>query len=269
MGHDLIADYLRHLREKNRAENTITTRRLMLYRLNRELPYGLDQANEDELREAIYRTDWSARSQAAVLAGVRDFFGWACRPSRAELDYNPVAELVRPKFSEGLPRPLDDDELAKLLATSAEPYRLYLVLAAFAGMRSIEIARADREHFTEARILVCGKGAKERMVPTHSKVWEAVGHLPPGPVARRPGSGRRTTADRVSHGAAEYFDSIGYAGVTLHRGRHWFATRALESCSNLRVVQELLGHASPNSTAVYTRVSDKSRSAAVAGLPEI
>jgi integrase/recombinase XerC len=261
---ELIERYLDHLRELNRAKTTIATRRQMLYRHDRELPLGLAEANEDELRATIYRDDWDAKTQASNLTGLRSFFGWAVR--RQELDFNPADGLIRPHIRRTLPRPPTDAQLADILDRAAEPYRLWVLLAAGEGMRCCEIAVADREHVTEGTFLVFGKGDKERMVPTHPAVWQAVRHLPPGPLARREDGGR-ATAHSVSKLAAVHFDDLGLPDVTLHRFRHWFGTSTLDACGNLRTVQELMGHASPTSTAVYTQVSNRARTAAVAALP--
>lgn len=264
MEHDLIERYLLHLRELNRAVTTVTTRRQMLYRLHRHLPFGLDQANEDELRAVIYRDDWDPRTQVSNLAGLRSFYGWAVR--RQELDFNPAENLARPQTDSGLPRPVTDAQLTDVLTRAAEPFRLWALLAAGEGMRCCEIAVADREHVTEDAFRVFGKGRKQRVVPTHPLVWQAVQDLPPGPLARGIGGGR-ATAHSVSKVAAQHFDDLGLPDVTLHRFRHWFGTSALEQCGNLRTVQELMGHASPSSTAIYTLVTSRARAKAVAGLP--
>lgn len=264
MEHDLIEKYLRHLRELNRAETTITSRRQMLYRHDRELEFGLDRSNEDEFRATIYREDWDAITQSTNLAGLRSFFDWAVR--RQELDFNPVANLARPKARPRIPRPITNEQLVNLLTRAAEPYRLWALLAAGEGMRCCEIAVADREHVAEDSFLVFGKGGKERMVPTHPLVWQAVQQLPAGPLARND-DGSRASAHSVSKLAANHFDDLGMPDVTMHRLRHWFGTSTLNECGNLRTVQELMGHASPASTAVYTLVTSKARAAAVASLP--
>jgi integrase/recombinase XerC len=265
MDHDeLIEGYLTHLRELNRRPGTITTRRQMLTRHDRELPYGLAEANEDELRRAIFRADWDVRTQVSHLSGLRSFYAWAVR--RQELDFDPSAGITRPHISRRLPRPVTDGQLADILARAAEPYRLWALLAAGEGMRCCEVSAADREHVTESAVRVHGKGGKERIVPTHPAVWQAVRDLPPGPLARNE-NGTRASAHSVSQLAACHFDDLGLPDVTLHRFRHWFGTSTLDACGNLRTVQELMGHASPESTAVYTQVSPQARAAAVAALP--
>lgn len=274
--HELIELYLEHLRELNRAETTITTRRQMLYRHHRELVAvqkkagtrpegrGLEFANEVELKAAVYRKDWDPRTQVTNLAGLRSFFAWACR--RHEIDFNPILGLDRPHVNEDVPRPVTDEELADVLARACEEVGRWALFAAGQGMRCCEISAANRGHVTKDRFLVFGKGSKQRVVPTHPMVWEAVKDLPAGPLARND-DGSRASAHQISRQAAIHFDDLGLPDVTLHRFRHWFGTSTLDQCGNLRTVQDLMGHASPNSTAVYTRVSDAARTAAVAALP--
>lgn len=265
MDHDeLIEDYLTHLRELNRQPTTITTRRQMLYKHHRRLPCGLAEANEDELRATIFRADWDVHTRVTNLSGLRSFFAWAV--GRHELDFNPMAHISRPHISRRLPRPITDEQLADVLQRAADPYRLWALLAAGEGMRCCEVSAADREHVTESAFRVYGKGGKERVVPTHPVVWQAVRQLPAGPLARNE-NGTRASAHSVSRLAANHFDDLGLPDVTLHRFRHWFGTSTLDACGNLRTVQELMGHASPESTAMYTAVSSRARTAAVAALP--
>jgi integrase/recombinase XerC/integrase/recombinase XerD len=139
------------------------------------------------------------------------------------------------------------------------------VLAAGAGARACEIAALERGDIRNAAIKpviqLTGKGDKSRIVPLTPWVWgELQSHGLPkrGVMFRRydgkPGPNR---ADLISHLTSEFFDSIG-VDATIHMCRHRYATVALNSCGGkLRVVQELLGHADPATTAVYTAYMDE------------
>lgn len=63
-----------------------------------------------------------------------------------------------------------------------------------------------------------------------------------------------------------YFEGLGIE-ATAHQLRHWFGTRTYAACRDIRVVQELLGHQDPATTATYTAFSDGEAAAAVAALP--
>lgn len=145
--------------------------------------------------------------------------------------------------------------------------RLWVALAAFGGLRVGEIARLevpDVDLGCGRRIRVMGKGQAERLVPLHVVVEDAY-HRYKRPTAgwlfRRP-QGGPWTPQQLSRTFCVYLDEIG-VDVTPHQFRHWFATKAYAASCDLRVVQELLGHASPTTTAVYTAWSPGRAQAAV------
>jgi integrase/recombinase XerC len=135
-------------------------------------------------------------------------------------------------------------------------------------LRCCEIVALDRDDITEEDTFVHGKGAKERYVPTDPQVWRKVQPLRGRLVSRL--TGGPATAHYLSQTTAAYFDGpLDMPHLTIHRLRHWYATRTLEACGDLRVVQELLGHETPVSTAIYTQVSGRQKRDAVRGLPEV
>jgi integrase/recombinase XerC len=264
MAHDLIAAYLDHLRHIGRAKRTIDDRHDMLHRMHRELPMGLDLATEEELAAWIYREEWKPASRHAAHAAARSFFAWATRPGAEVLDYDPTVNLPTPRVPKGLPRPPSDEQVARILA-SPEPWWLWFRLASHMGMRCCEIVAVDRRDITEEDTYVHGKGAKERVVPTDPQVWARVKDRRGRLVTQL--TGGRATAHYLSATAATYLDKQGLGDITNHMLRHWYATRALAGGADLRVVQELLGHETPTSTAIYTQVTGRQKRAAVTGLP--
>ena len=265
---DLIALYLDDLRMRSLSPNTIQRRRLSLYAADRALPYGLDSATRDELKAWVYNDRWSIQTRSSYLTDIKGFFHWACDPEDPHLDYDPAARLPQPKVPRRLPRPISDEQLAMILNEVGEPYRTWALLAAYAGLRCCEIAGLRREHITEQWIEVTGKGNKPGTVPTHPDIWSAVRDLPPGPIAPA-WTRQRLTAKLVSQEPKRAFASIGLVGVTMHRLRHWCGTNVQRQQGNLRVTQEILRHASPTSTAMYTAVADPQRTAAVSALPRV
>jgi integrase/recombinase XerC len=139
-----------------------------------------------------------------------------------------------------------------------------LLLAAYEGLRACEIARLRREDVRDndspETIVVLGKGSKERVLPASQRVLMALhAHGMPnrGPIftmwTNQGPTRRPITPHRVSATCNAYLQEIN-AGATLHQLRHRFATQALRmSGGDLRMVQELLGHAGPDTTAIYTQ----------------
>ncbi len=262
---DLIEAYLTHLRMLSRSPRTIDARRYILSRADTELPYGLDQANHDELAAWIYQDHWSAQTKSTFRAAVRSFYQFC---AGRYLDDDPSADLPAPRVPRGVPRPVTDDELARLLAASTEPIRLWALIAAYEGARCIEISRLTRADITEQVTYLDGKGDKPRAVPTHPDVWAAVRDLPDGPIAVV--DGHPATPRQISTRAAVYWSqTLGMRGVSMHRLRHWFLTQAHRVTRDIRVTQQLAGHASPGSTAIYTQVADVDMQTAVMALPRL
>jgi integrase/recombinase XerC len=166
---------------------------------------------------------------------------------------------------------MSDEHLQVVLTRARDPYRTWALLAAYAGLRAIEISRLDREHVTEYTVtVVSGKGDQPGIVPTHPRVWAAVRDLPPGPVARSR-LGRRLSERTISARFGVHCrDVLGLPhGVSLHPMRHWAGTELQRGNGDVRVTQEFLRHASLSSTMIYTAVSDRHLRAAVMALPTI
>jgi len=258
---DLIEGYCAHLRQASSSPHTIDDRRRILTVLDRDMPYGLDGANADELVAWLWRDGLSLSTRETYYGALNGFFAWAHR--KGILDWNPCDEIDRPKPGNRLPKPLSDDELAHILANAAEPYRLWMTIAAYAGARCVEISRLHREDVTTDTTALHGKGNKLRVVGTHPVLWEAVEHLPAGLITDR-------DSRYISIRAAVYFRrTMQMPGVSLHRGRHWFGTQIQRLYKDLRVTQQAMGHANPRTTAGYALVVAEQVSAAVAMLPRL
>jgi len=214
----------------------------------------------------------SLRRRAAALKGFYRFaFG------EGLIDVDVATHLDLPRQSRRLPDTLDVEEVDRLLeAASAGGVRdrALLELLYAAGLRVSEAIGLDREDLSldGAFVRVIGKGDKERLVPIgevsidHLTGW-IVGpraalierfHVEPvrgGPLFLGD-RGRRLARQQAwvaVHGAATRAGLDGK--VSPHTLRHSFATHLLEGGADLRVVQELLGHASISTTQLYTHVT--------------
>lgn len=262
---DLIAAHCDYLREKGRLPRTINHHEWLLSKLDRELPYGLDQAADDELRSVVYRDDLKPNSKIIYHSILSSFYAHCVRVG--ELPYNPMDDLPKPKARPGRPRPVSNQQLWRILTDGADPYRLWARIAAYLGARCIEISRLDRDDVAEDVTWLHGKGDKLRPVPTDPDVYAAISTLPPGPVARTK-TGQRAKAQYVSIKAGQHFRQIGLTGVTMHRLRHWYGTNVRRN-ADLRAAQEALGHADPKTTALYTEVDMTELRTAVLALPRL
>jgi integrase/recombinase XerC len=260
-----LAAYRRHLRDLGRADSTVEGYLELLTRMDRELPQGLTSACEDELRDWI-NTDGHGRATRnwyrTVVCG---FFAWACDPDEPRLDFNPARRLPRLSMPDRATQRIPTGQVQAVLAGAAQPYLVWFLLASHAGLRCIEIAQLDRGDVTADELWVQGKGGKARIVPTHERVWQAIEALPPGLIAGG------LTRQQVSHqGNRQLQKVLGQPELSMHKLRRWFGTAAYEaSGEDMRVVQELLGHASVATTQRYVAIRTTRKRAAVAGLPAV
>jgi integrase/recombinase XerC len=206
-------------------------------------------------------------SIARRLATLRSFFRYLIRRGRMRI--NPAREVRTPSLPGRLPAHLPIDQSQALfrqppgdeLADRRDRAVLEVLYAT--GVRVAELAGLDVEDtdLGEGSVRVLGKGRKERIVPLGSKAVDAVrAYLADregsrGPLFRNARGGRLTVRSlhRIVRARAR---AAGLAGrVTPHTLRHTFATHLLDAGADLRLIQELLGHARLATTQRYTHVS--------------
>lgn len=267
---DLIAEYLRHVADLGRAEGTLDTYTDVLRRMDRQLPYGLISACQEELHAWIFSDSHGKAHRKLCRTVVNGFYAWATDPGDPRLDFNPAVALPRVAAPRGRPNPVAEHQKIEMLARAARPFRDWFLMSCFTGARCTELANLDREHITERRVLLHGKGDKPRWVPTHPLVWALAQELPPGPLTvetRGRHRGERLTRQQVSHrGNYQLQTVLGLKGVHMHRLRSTFGTEAYESTRDILAVQQLMGHASPATTQIYVEVGGEAMERAVAGL---
>lgn len=266
---ELITDHERWIRSRW-SVNTAEDAAYLLRRLDRELPFGLPCALFDELESWLSNPKWTVQTRETYRLHIARFFRWAFRPQAPRITgRNPVEGLEPYKVPKGVPRPASNEQVAWCVTEAEMPWRMFCILTAYTGARPCEVARIaqdPRAFITEqATTIIKGKGGKSRIVPTHAVLWAAVHDLPAGPVHVRRNGGP-VDAQWVSKRTAEYLHKRGLP-IALYNLRHWYGTEVQEAAGDSRVTQEAMGHASLNSTQVYTLVSNPRLRAAVNALP--
>jgi integrase/recombinase XerD len=217
---------------------------------------------------------YRASSVARALAAVRSFHRFLVREGEAEAD--PAEGVARPKVPRNLPRPLTVDEVAALVAAPADDGspvalrdRAILETLYGAGLRISELVNLDVDDvdLEEGSVRAIGKGSRERVVPVGRYAVRALqAYLVRGrpALARQRSRGALFLNQRggrlTRQGCTNIVKAMAHrAGirkrVTPHMLRHSFATHLLEGGADVRVVQELLGHASVTTTQIYTLVT--------------
>jgi integrase/recombinase XerD len=209
------------------------------------------------------------------LAAVRSFHRFL--HLEGEAGDEPSAGAVRPKVPRALPSPLSVEEVARVLAAVDEGTvagmrdRAALETLYGAGFRISELVGLDVDDLDldEGSVRVVGKGDKQRVVPLGRYARDALAaYLTRSRPALATGRSRAALflnqrGGRLTrHGCARilrrHVQRAGLARrVTPHTLRHSFATHLLEGGADVRVVQELLGHASLTTTQIYTLVSEE------------
>jgi len=180
----------------------------------------------------------------------------------------PLFDLVAHKRRRRLPVVLSLDEVQRLLGLIQDPVvRMCLTMIYSCGLRVSEGTHLQVRDIDSKRMLVyvrCGKGGKDRYTPLPQRPLELLraywrqDRPQPWlfPTPRK--LGEPLDRGRVLHilKAARRTSGI-LKNVNVHTLRHSYATHLLEAGVNLRVIQEVLGHKSPKTTAVYTHLTPK------------
>lgn len=271
MDSDLISRHLRWMRERGLAESYVLTRGRKIGYLAQAVGKPLMKINENDLSEWRSGLQLSPDSVRGEIAHVHQFFDWLLREHRIRV--NPADHLTIPRAKRRLPRPIIESALQLALISAVPDIRMMLVLAAGCGLRACELAilRWDAVVVEARYIMVTGKGGKQRVVSITDWVLrelELYGIRGSGWVFRRLDGGTKGNAPNVISGRCnDYLHGLGFTD-TLHSLRHRFATRFLDANpSDVRKLQELLGHESLTTTAVYTLVSTRESAAAMARMP--
>jgi len=270
----LLQGYIDHLAHERRlaAHTTKNYRRDIEALLEFAGEKSADGLTAHDIRRCIaqlHGQGLDGRSLARMLSAWRGFYHYLARDHGCK--QNPCLGIRAPKSAKRLPNALSPDEARQLVeidATDALAVRDRAMLELFysSGLRLSELtglAPGD-VNFSDATVRVTGKGSKTRIVPVGShavkalRKWlaqrAAIAGLDAEALFVNP-KGRRLGPRTVQLCVQRRAQQQGIASrVHPHMLRHSFASHVLQSSSDLRAVQEMLGHASISTTQVYTQL---------------
>ena len=217
----------------------------------------------------------STSSIKLVVVAIKILFRFLL--ARDRLTADPAEYIPLPRAERYLPETLNEMQAEKLLESISTDQPLGLrdkamvELLYACGLRISELAGARLEnlHLEERTIRVTGKGNKTRMIPVGRKACDAIAEYlakeRPGMVKKRTGSeiflsvrGTKLTTVRIWQIIKRIARHAGLeANVYPHLLRHSFATHLLSNGADLRIIQELLGHADVSTTQIYTHVDQQ------------
>ncbi len=211
----------------------------------------------------------AANTKASYWRALMAWHTWLRRTGR-RLD-DPMVAMRKPKRPRGVPHPISTEELGVLLDL---PLRLrtraMISLAAFAGLRVHEIAklRGQDISITDKTLRVVGKGGVSAVLPLHPELEDLAAMMParswwfPSHTDPR----RPIRSQSVTQTIIKTMTRAGVPG-SAHSIRHHYGTVLVQTGTDLRTAQELLRHASLQTTQIYTQVTSEARSAAILRLP--
>jgi tyrosine recombinase XerC len=278
---ELLETYIRYLvAEKNLSPFTLRNYRSDLLHFEAFLQEdGADMLTADRTAARRYLAVLKERGTATAsltrkVSTIRSFYKFLVREGK--LESSPLVGLVAPKRERRLPHILSEDELSMIIEAADETpprglrNRAILELMYASGVRLSEIVGVDLRHLDleERTLLVRGKGNKERMVIIGGQAELALRrYLSKGRPRLATGAeaalfvnrdGKRLSGRSIEKIVRQHALKAGLdARVWPHLLRHSFATHLLDGGAELRVVQELLGHASAQTTQIYTHVTEE------------
>ena len=284
---DLMEQYLRELEGEGSSPHTVRNYRIDLFQfldfLHQVYPEAPEAASLDRVdpltvrafMASLRRRGLTPGTVARRVASLRSFFQFCCR--RGWLSWNPAALVTTPKLPKPLPPHLTVDQAFQLLDTPQgdDPLalrdRAILELFYASGIRLGELTglTVDDLDLEQRLVKVMGKGNKERIVPIGRPAAEALAaYLAARDTLRRGKFGAYRgplflnyrggclTPRGVELLLEKYLRRSGMGkAITPHGLRHSFASHMLQAGADLRVIQELLGHASLTTTQRYTHVN--------------
>ncbi|MGY3819893.1 site-specific tyrosine recombinase XerD [Ligilactobacillus salivarius] len=276
-------DYLHYLKvERGLSENTINSYGIDLklfleYLRENEIP-SFKQVNKEVIVNYMQAEKNNNKANSSILRSVsslRKFFQYLAQEKIIEKD--PMLLIDTPKKKQHLPQVLTKEEVEKLLHSPNTGQvlglrdRAMLELMYATGLRISEIINLKLEdlHLTIGTLQTLGKGHKERIVPVGDEAIKWINRYleeaRPKLLKQKRSNylflnfhGNNLTRQGVWKNLKAEVRKAGIQkNITPHTLRHSFATHILENGADLRIVQELLGHADISTTQIYTHLSNK------------
>lgn len=255
-----IDRWVAYMRAVGTPETTITVRRHHVQQLARGMNTPPAGVTFDDLVEWFAQQTWAPNTRRSYRTTFRAFWGWL--RATGQVEESPAHLLPPIRIPRGKPRPIPEEAYRAALAAAEGWPRLAIQLAGRLGLRRSEVARSRRddvEHdLTGWSLRVTGKGGHVRMVPLPDDLALEILAMNDGWLFPSPLGGHLTP-----HHLGKIVSQLLPGEYSIHTLRHRAGTMAYQGTNDLRAVQELLGHAKPETTALYTKVQDVSVRAAM------
>lgn len=206
-----------------------------------------------------------ATTKNRKIACLKSFFRYLVEENDLEQDV--MTGISSVKTQQRLPKYLNEEQIPVLLQSIQGKYwqrdRLMILLMLVTGFRVSEVVSLDLDSIQQGIVTVMGKGNKERQVFLPEMLGASLqAYLAVRPQVESKALFLSQRKKRLSKRGlqlltTQYFQGMGLAGYSCHKLRHTAATQLLKSGTNLRVIQEVLGHGSIRVTEIYTHVNSE------------
>ena len=272
-----ISNYLTYLEvEKGLSDNTIKAYQSDLVSFfdfleaNFEIKslVEITRKHFSQYNKYLIKQEFNPASVVRKIASIKGFFKYICY--KRQIAKNPCLSVVCPKTAKKLPKVLSVSEIDKILKNKLSlPELTVIELLYSAGIRVSELVGLEIKNIdlNQRMLKVFGKGSKERVVPINEYCVEIIKkYLKKRKIIELKygenkkflldDKGRNFSRQKIYKIIKKQGEFLG-KNISPHTLRHSYATHLLENGADLRVVQELLGHASIVTTQLYTHISKK------------
>ena len=252
--------------ERGRSQKTLESYESDLRLANNAIPGGLMRADTNAIQTYLSELPEKPTSIARKTSAIRGFYKFLMLEKI--ITKNPASNLELPKRGRTLPKFLSIDEIDLLISSAGDiktsiRLRAMIELLYASGLRVSELCELPMTAILGDKLLIHGKGAKERIVPMHSG---AINALNKWLAARGDDESKYVFPSRSASGhitrdaffkllkKCAMLSGIEPSRVSPHVLRHSFASHLLAGGANLRAIQTMLGHEDISTTQIYTHV---------------
>lgn len=270
----LVSEFLNYIRNKNYSLNTIISYINDLYYFHEFVKMDFDKVKYDDIRDYLEYLNLKKEKSTSVsrkISSLKSFYKFLYKNDYMDKKDYPLVKVTYPKKEKKLPKFLYYNDLLEIINESSKDKdgvrdRLIIEMLYATGVRVSELVniKLNDIDFNNKRIIVCGKGKKERIVYYGDYAEEVLNKYLKTHVRKNNNYlFLNSKGEQITDGGIRYIiDNIMKklsikTHVTPHVLRHTFATDMLNNGCDIKVVQELLGHSSLKATEIYTHVTNE------------
>lgn len=269
-----INDFINYILSKNYSINTLNSYINDLYYLFLYVKKDLILVNENDIRSYLEYLNISKEKPTSVrrkISTFKSFYKYLYKKEIIDKKDYPMVKIAYPKLEKRLPKFIYYNDLLEIINETKNDKdsirdRLIIEMLYATGLRVGELVniRLSDIDFNNRRIVVCGKGNKERIVYYGEKASEVLKEylqthkMNEGKYLFMNSKGEKITERGIRYIIDKIMEKLSIkVHVTPHVLRHTFATDMLNNGCDIKIVQELLGHSSLKATEIYTHVTNE------------